>query len=372
MGDREHRLRIVSFDTCSVEKLIHETNFDARAGGGVIVVHDRRQRSAIVAGGGREQRLMGTQRAGPYCFTSGRQLCVRNETHVPGRVTVTVPTDARLQWCADNADLCSTWYSDESGKRYEIYTLCIDVPPKTEFAVCNALGSLRSVCCLVTRLSEHLQKTPKEVMRVTFPVRRSDGQPCYCVQGWGGVLTHHGVEFHHAIDISCPEGTDIVAVADGVVVSVIDSNKRCGAHVDHLCEGYNEVLVSHPTGLESLYLHIAQGSARVQVGDVVKAGQVVASSGLTGFAPWPHLHFQMNRGRFAEVRRPEDYPSVGVAFEAEGGGDPFVPVAGYWYTPSGRCPPPIEEKRRRSQVVEVDCGGCGCAASMRRVDRKSD
>eukprot|EP01062_Namystynia_karyoxenos_P052028 TRINITY_DN4126_c0_g3_i1.p3 TRINITY_DN4126_c0_g3~~TRINITY_DN4126_c0_g3_i1.p3 ORF type:complete len:149 (+),score=43.40 TRINITY_DN4126_c0_g3_i1:668-1114(+) len=142
-----------------------------------------------------------------------------------------------------------------------------------------------------------------------------------------------------------PEGTELLAAADGVVTKVDDAHCTTGQNVDYLTGGYNEVLLGHDDGTESQYLHIQQGSATVALGQRVQAGTVIARAGSTGFSPWPHLHFQLNRGRAAE--QPQHYPSVAFAFQGAEG--PFVPVAGHWYTSRGR----VEVSRKRGRSPDA-------------------
>jgi hypothetical protein len=53
----------------------------------------------------------------------------------------------------------------------------------------------------------------------------------------------------------------------------------------------NRILVDHANSQASCYYHIRQGSAKVKVGDHVKAGQVLAHLGNAGSSSEPHLHF---------------------------------------------------------------------------------
>lgn len=52
----------------------------------------------------------------------------------------------------------------------------------------------------------------------------------YFTQGAGGSFTHFYPGTHHAVDLECPEGTPVLAMASGVVKEVRQSNTAGGVH----------------------------------------------------------------------------------------------------------------------------------------------
>ena len=68
---------------------------------------------------------------------------------------------------------------------------------------------------------------------------------------------------------------------------------RLGADPD-LLEAANMVVVAHSDGTMASYGHLTSGIA-VVVGQIVAEGDVLASSGATGFAGQPHLHFHVGK-----------------------------------------------------------------------------
>jgi hypothetical protein len=92
-----------------------------------------------------------------------------------------------------------------------------------------------------------------------------------------------GTEFHHGIDIGKPMGTPIQAVKDGKVVFA-GANGGFG----------NLVVLQHNDGTFSLYAH--QSALNVQVGQDVKAGDVIGKVGSTGRSTGAHLHFEVRKG----------------------------------------------------------------------------
>lgn len=108
----------------------------------------------------------------------------------------------------------------------------------------------------------------------------------------GGTLQpHHGVEFY------VPEGTQILAVADGTVVYAgSDSQQVFGPQPNFYG---NLVVIEHDTRLDgqpvyTLYGHLSE--PQVVEGQHVLMQQQIALSGATGVAEGPHLHFEVRVG----------------------------------------------------------------------------
>ena len=89
------------------------------------------------------------------------------------------------------------------------------------------------------------------------------------------------------------EGSDILAVADGKVV------KAKWGHT-----GYgNCIILDHGDGIQTLYAHCHE--LFVELGDEVKAGDVIASVGSSGNSTGTHLHFELRQnGTYVD---PEKY-----------------------------------------------------------------
>jgi murein DD-endopeptidase MepM/ murein hydrolase activator NlpD len=86
--------------------------------------------------------------------------------------------------------------------------------------------------------------------------------------------------FHKGIDFAGREGSEVVAVASGVVIW---SGER---------SGYGQLVeVNHGNGYVTRYGHNADNL--VAVGETVKRGQIIARMGDTGRATGPNLHFEV-------------------------------------------------------------------------------
>lgn len=91
--------------------------------------------------------------------------------------------------------------------------------------------------------------------------------------------------FHRGIDIAVPVGTPVRATRKG---QIIFAGPRSGYG--------STVIIEHANGDRTLYGH--NSIVRVQPGDFVESGTVVAFSGNTGRSTGPHVHFeQLPSGR---------------------------------------------------------------------------
>lgn len=86
-----------------------------------------------------------------------------------------------------------------------------------------------------------------------------------------------GIDGHHGIDFGVPMASRVLAVDKGTV-SQAGENGDFGI----------TVTIEHAWG-QSLYAHLLE--AKVDVGQTVKPGNLIAASGKTGKARGPHLHF---------------------------------------------------------------------------------
>jgi hypothetical protein len=90
-------------------------------------------------------------------------------------------------------------------------------------------------------------------------------------------------------------GEDVLAVADGTVVSIHDGLPDQTPFVLMVPKsktdyGGNNVMLQIAPNVFAWYAHLRQGSLGVKVGDTVKAGAPIAKLGNTGPSEGPHLH----------------------------------------------------------------------------------
>ncbi len=93
------------------------------------------------------------------------------------------------------------------------------------------------------------------------------------------------IAYHRGVDFAGKAGSDVIAVAAGVVIWSGDRY------------GYGQMVeVRHANGYVTRYAHNNQNL--VAVGDNVQKGQVIARMGSTGRATGPNLHFEVwHRGK---------------------------------------------------------------------------
>lgn len=111
-------------------------------------------------------------------------------------------------------------------------------------------------------------------------------------QGYGGAFSHYLTNKKNALDFNMPSGTSICAARGGVVLKVKDVDSKHGKTIKYLPYG-NYITIYHKDGTFADYFHIQKEGSKVEVGDNVVAGQVIALSGNTGWTSGPHLHFQV-------------------------------------------------------------------------------
>lgn len=124
----------------------------------------------------------------------------------------------------------------------------------------------------------------------TAPAKVSSGDFCWPSAASTRVTSEYGYrihpiskqkKLHKGMDIGAAYGTNVLAAADGVVVT---AGWNAG--------GYgNYVTINHGGGVVTLYGH--NSSLVVSAGQTVKKGQVIAKVGSTGNSTGNHIHFEV-------------------------------------------------------------------------------
>ena len=145
-------------------------------------------------------------------------------------------------------------------------------------------------------------ETLDEAKLLALGARIAVGRPSHVITRLGAFVidlspeSHTGA-FKHAIDFLVPEGSRVLAAADGVVTAVVQHNRE-GGPTEGFAPLMNYLTISHQNDEFSQYCHLKPHSSskyKVGIGTVVSTGQVIAEVGMTGRTDRPHLHFLVFR-----------------------------------------------------------------------------
>ncbi len=145
-------------------------------------------------------------------------------------------------------------------------------------------------------------------------------------QGHEGKITHKG-DWKHAWDFEIVDETNkyftgsglaisdyycynkpIVSPADGWVEQIqdfVDDNKIGDVNTEK--NWGNTIIIRHTDLLYTKISHIKKESFKVNTGDKIKKGDIIANCGNSGRSPQPHLHFQLQATPFIGSKT-LDYP----------------------------------------------------------------
>ena len=98
------------------------------------------------------------------------------------------------------------------------------------------------------------------------------------VQGGRITQVYHGA--HNGLDFGVPVGTPVVSTMSGKVIYSGWNN-----------QGYGNLVIVESGAYRTYYAHLSELS--LEVGEQVRAGDVVALSGNTGNSTGPHLHYEV-------------------------------------------------------------------------------
>ena len=137
------------------------------------------------------------------------------------------------------------------------------------------------------RIAADRKKTAAVLSRIS-PERYWHGPfqrpvPGVVTSAFGGKRVFNGEvrSYHRGVDLRAPQGTPILALADGRV-----------AIAENMYYSGNVVFIDHGLGAVSSYAHMSR--LDVHPGDRVTAGQQIGLSGATGRVTGPHLHLGLN------------------------------------------------------------------------------
>ena len=171
---------------------------------------------------------------------------------------------------------------------------------------------------------------------------RADGY-VFPVGGGAGLVSvgHH----HHdypAADIAAPAGAPVFALADAVVLALVDDG-RCGTGLS----------LRSLDGLEWVYCHLSFRDPGLQAGALVTAGQWVGLVGSTGHSTGPHLHLGLRPARYPqEMPWFQEFAGLAFTWQDDGSLEPAVRT-----TPIFSLVPAGEADQQAEDVVEFTLDG---------------
>jgi len=215
-------------------------------------------------------------RLGPGASTTAQALAQR--FNLPG---VSTPDDAAALLARLKSDLSTddaavlsvftgydialyaTQRARAEGRPLTLESLMLQLPP-------SSAAALRAASSSLTLGTAYGLGWP---VLATTPVTSPFGYRTHPITG--------AQQLHSGVDLAVPVGTEVRAVADGVVrrASEDDLNGRM-------------VIIDHGHGVATAYCH--NTTLLVATGAHVKAGDIVSASGNTGRSTGPHLHYQLN------------------------------------------------------------------------------
>ncbi|WP_372964924.1 M23 family metallopeptidase [Marinobacter sp.] len=158
---------------------------------------------------------------------------------------------------------------------------------------------------MIDQIEKQIEDREKQLRLLEKVASREKLEDELYVQGrpitWGWLSSKYGYRsdpftgkrtWHGGVDLAGKDGSDIIAVASGVVTY---ADERYGYG--------NLVEIDHGDGLVTRYAHAK--TIKVNVGDIVQKGQVVALMGSTGRSTGPHVHFEVIRN--GKPENPEKY-----------------------------------------------------------------
>jgi murein DD-endopeptidase MepM/ murein hydrolase activator NlpD len=129
-------------------------------------------------------------------------------------------------------------------------------------------------------------------------------------QGAFGSDAHDQAGNEYNWDFEAPYGTPVVSIEDGVVLEVWEPAGDSGCNPD-FCDSAHNIKVQHRDGTVAQYVHI---KSRVQMGEHVKKGKIIAVTYKNGCICQPHLQFGLYRSD-KELYNSPDRHTIPLAFD---------------------------------------------------------
>jgi murein DD-endopeptidase MepM/ murein hydrolase activator NlpD len=161
------------------------------------------------------------------------------------------------------------------------------LPASQDFSVLDAAPNAASTKVANLAVPQTAPKSATKAPRKKFVAPSGTGDFRWPVEG--EIIAEFGPAargvHNDGVNIAAVEGAAVTAAARGTVAFVGREIKSFGTLV----------LVKHDGGIITAYAHL--GEVLVKEGDIINAGQQIATVGLTGKVDTPQLHFEIRQAR---------------------------------------------------------------------------
>lgn len=175
----------------------------------------------------------------------------------------------------DSGDVSKTQIFEVHPKQYPEQHIVLKDKGKVHLSPKNAARAKREIARIL-ELKRHWRETNDTDVVFAPPAEGRMSSPFGLRRFFNGESRSP----HAGLDVAAPVGTSVKAVARGNVLAVDD----------YFFNG-KTVFIDHGNGLITMYCHLDKIDAKV--GDEVAKGQQIATSGKTGRATGPHLHWSV-------------------------------------------------------------------------------
>lgn len=218
----------------------------------------------------------------PYSIFPGRRLRITPQrTHVVGPEDSVYTISQRYavsQYQLAEANGLQVPFELRVGQR-------LILPATQDFSVLDSAPDAKATT--VAALAPQVATPPAKAPRKRFVAPSGTGAFRWPVEG--EIITEFGPAargvHNDGVNIAASEGAAVRASARGTVAFVGREIKSFGTLV----------LVKHDGGIITAYAHL--GDVMVREGDVIGAGQQIATVGLSGKVDIPQLHFEIRKAR---------------------------------------------------------------------------
>ncbi|MEM9337984.1 MAG: peptidoglycan DD-metalloendopeptidase family protein, partial [Bacteroidota bacterium] len=131
-----------------------------------------------------------------------------------------------------------------------------------------------------------------------FPLEYTEGLKLTSHYGYRKDPIDGERKLHLGIDFRAPIGTPVLATADGIVSKITNNPESYG----------KRVAIDHGDKYRTQYAQLS--AIDVEMGEIVKKGQVIAKTGNSGRSTGPHIHYEVieiGKGRKDPIHFIKDY-----------------------------------------------------------------